>query len=103
MSERMVTNYCERCAELEAEVERLREQSDDYREAARVGHQLADEAEAERDRLRDRLRLFIDAVENYRACHDTLGDGHLETGRAWLGMRRGIDRARKTLAEGDPR
>lgn len=97
------TVRCERCAELEAKLERARQAIARCDQARANALHRACCAEAQRDRLRDRLRLVVEAVEHYRSCHDALGDGHLEAGRAWMGMRRGIEDARKTLAEGDQR
>lgn len=74
MTERMVTNYCERCAELEAERDRLQEQVDDLkvRQAGlliQYGEQRAraDAAEAKVKRLREAIVWALEtAVEPYQ-------------------------------------
>ncbi len=44
------------------------------------------------------LRELAEAEADYRIKHDTLGDGHIDAGRAWDKMRKAGNRARAALA-----
>lgn len=49
----------------------------------------------------DRLETALDELQKkeseYRFQHDTLSDGHLDTGRAWDRMRKAGNKAREAL------
>ncbi len=57
------------------------------------------ELEAERDRLAEHLGELAQTEADYRLKHDTLGDGHIDAGRAWDKMRKSGDRARAALSD----
>ncbi len=91
LSDKNIAAASERIAELEGERDHLkalvRDQSKDLRDN-----------EAERDRLKVALCDLEKAEADYRIKHDTLGDAHIDAGRAWDKLRKAGNRARAAFS-----